>query len=205
MLETKKNLSEKTGLKSVCVFCGSSTGRDPAYLEGARAFGRSLARENIRLVYGGGHVGMMGALSESVHGAGGKVLGIIPKFLVSRERADQGHVQLKIVGDMHERKRMMAEECEAFVALPGGIGTLEELVEQLTWIQLDRHKKPMLLANFNGFWNPLIELFEHFDRQKFIHGGVRYLVADRPEDIVPKLRTAVAAAGDAVKEVAGGM
>ena len=192
-------------LKSVCVFCGSSPGSDPVYMEGARAFGAALAREKIRLVYGGGHIGMMGALSEAVYSAGGKVLGIIPKFLVAREHATEGNIDLKIVGDMHERKRLMVEESEAFVALPGGIGTLEELVEQLTWIQLDRHSKPMLLANFNGFWNPLIALLDHFDRKKFIHSGVRYLVADRPEEIVPKLRAAVAVEGEAVKKVAGGM
>ncbi len=192
-------------LKSVCVFCGSSTGSDPAYAEGARALGAILAREKIRLVYGGGHVGMMGALSESVTGAGGKVLGIIPEFLVAREHAREGKNELMIVRDMHERKRMMVEESDAFVALPGGVGTLEELVEQLTWLQLDRHRKPMLLASFKGFWNPLIALFEHLDEKKFLYGGVRYLVAERAEDIVPKLRAAVKATGEAVKEVAGGM
>ncbi len=192
-------------LKSVCVFCGSSTGSDPAYVEGARAFGTALAREKIRLVYGGGHVGMMGALSESVTGTGGKVLGIIPEFLVAREHAREGKNELKIVRDMHERKSLMVEESDAFVALPGGVGTLEELVEQLTWLQLDRHRKPILLANFKGFWNPLIALFEHLDEKKFLYGGVRYLVADRAEDIVPKLRAAVKAQGEAVKAVAGGM
>ncbi len=192
-------------LKSVCVFCGSSTGSDPAYAEGARALGAILAREKIRLVYGGGHVGMMGALSESVTGAGGKVLGIIPEFLVAREHAREGKNELMIVRDMHERKRMMVEESDAFVALPGGVGTLEELVEQLTWLQLDQHRKPMLLASFKGFWNPLIALFEHLDEKKFLYGGVRYLVAERAEDIVPKLRAAVKATSKAMKEVAGGM
>lgn len=191
--------------KSVCVFCGSSSGRDPAYIEAARAFGAALGRENIRLVYGGGHVGMMGALSESVMNAGGHVLGIIPEFLVAREHAREGRNDLKIVRDMHERKRVMVEEADAFVALPGGVGTLEELVEQLTWLQLDRHKKPILLANIKGYWNPLIALFRHMQSEKFLYDGVRYLVADRAEDIVPKLRAAVEAQGEDAKAVAGGM
>jgi uncharacterized protein (TIGR00730 family) len=191
--------------KSVCVFCGSSTGKNLAYIEGARAFGASLAREKVRLVYGGGHVGMMGALSEAVMQNGGKVLGIIPEFLVVREHAREGDNELKIVRDMHERKRMMVEQADAFVALPGGIGTLEELVEQLTWFQLDRHKKPILLANIEGYWNPLIALFQHMDAQKFVYGGVRYLVADRAADIVPALRAAVETQSEAEHAVAGGM
>lgn len=191
--------------KSVCVFCGSSSGRDPAYVEAARVFGALLGREKIRLVYGGGHVGMMGALSDSVMNAGGRVLGIIPEFLVAREHAREGKNDLKVVRDMHERKRVMVEEADAFVALPGGAGTLEELVEQLTWLQLDRHKKPILLANIKGYWNPLIALFQHMQSEKFLYDGVRYLVADRAEDIVPKLRAAVEAQGEDAKAVAGGM
>jgi uncharacterized protein (TIGR00730 family) len=192
-------------LKSVCVFCGSSPGNDPAYAEAARAFGTILGRENIRLVYGGGHVGMMGALSDAVLAAGGKALGIIPEFLVVRETAREGKVELKVVRDMHERKSSMVEEADAFVALPGGVGTLEELVEQLTWLQLDRHRKPILLANIKGFWNPLIALFEHFQKENFLYGGVHYLVASDASEIVPKLREAVRAAGDSAKAIAGGM
>lgn len=191
--------------KSVCVFCGSSSGRDPAYVEAARAFGASLGRENIRLVYGGGHVGMMGALSDAVMNTDGHVLGIIPEFLVAREHAREGKNELMVVRDMHERKAMMVREADAFVALPGGVGTLEELVEQLTWLQLDRHKKPVLLANIKGYWNPLIALFRHMQSEKFLYDGVRYLVADRAEDIVPKLRVAVEAQGEDAKAVAGGM
>lgn len=191
--------------KSVCVFCGSSSGRDPAYIEAARAFGASLGRDNIRLVYGGGHVGMMGALSDSVMNASGHVLGIIPEFLVAREHAREGKNDLKVVRDMHERKRVMVDEADAFVALPGGVGTLEELVEQLTWLQLDRHKKPILLANIKGYWNPLIALFQHMQSEKFLYDGVRYLVADQVEDIVPKLRAAVEAQGEDAKAVVGGM
>jgi uncharacterized protein (TIGR00730 family) len=191
--------------KSLCVFCGSSSGRDPAYLEAARSFGAMLGRENIRLVYGGGHVGMMGALSDAVMNAGGHVLGIIPEFLVAREHAREGKNELMVVRDMHERKAMMVQEADAFVALPGGVGTLEELVEQLTWLQLDRHKKPILLANIKGYWNPLIALFQHMQSEKFLYDGVRYLVADRAEDIVPTLRAAVEAQGEDAKAVAGGM
>jgi uncharacterized protein (TIGR00730 family) len=194
-----------TELKSLCVFCGSSPGADPAYAEAARAFGRTLARENVRLVYGGGHVGMMGELSQAVIDNGGKVLGIIPEFLVVREHATEGKGELKIVRDMHERKSLMVMEADAFVALPGGVGTLEELVEQLTWLQLDRHAKPILLANIKGYWNPLIALFQHMLDQKFLYDGVCYLAADRVEDIVPRLRTAVRAQGEAVKAVAHGM
>ncbi len=194
-----------TELKSVCVFCGSSPGADPAYAESARALGATLARENIRLVYGGGHVGMMGELSETVIRNGGKVLGIIPEFLVAREHATEGKGELKIVRDMHERKSLMVMEADAFIALPGGVGTLEELVEQLTWVQLNRHNKPILLANIKGYWDPLIVLFQHMLDQKFLYDGVRYLVADHVEDIVPQLRAAVRAEGEAVKAVAHGM
>jgi uncharacterized protein (TIGR00730 family) len=194
-----------TELKSVCVFCGSSPGADPAYVEGARAFGRALARENIRLVYGGGHVGMMGELSQAVFEGGGKVLGIIPEFLVAREHAAEGKGELKIVRDMHERKSLMVMEADAFVALPGGVGTLEELVEQLTWLQLNRHAKPILLANIKGYWNPLIALMQHMFDQKFLYDGVRYYAVDRIEDIIPQLRAAVRKQGEAVKAVAHGM
>lgn len=194
-----------TELKSVCVFCGSSPGGDPAYVEAARAFGRTLARENIRLVYGGGHIGMMGELSQAVLDNGGKVLGIIPEFLVARERAVEGGGELKIVRDMHERKSLMVMEADAFVALPGGVGTLEELVEQMTWLQLDRHAKPILLANIKGYWKPLIVLMQHMFDQKFLYDGVRYLAADRVEDIVPRLRAEVRTQGEAVKAVAHGM
>jgi uncharacterized protein (TIGR00730 family) len=191
--------------KSVCVFCGSSTGRDPAYVAAARALGTMLACERIRLVYGGGHVGMMGALSDAVMKAGGKVLGIIPEFLVAREHADEGGNELRIVRDMHERKRAMVEESDAFIALPGGVGTLEELVEQITWLQLDRHKKPVLLANIEGYWDPLIALFQHMLKEQFLYGGVRYLVAARAEDIVPQLRKAVEALGEAEGALVGDM
>jgi uncharacterized protein (TIGR00730 family) len=178
-------------LKSVCVYCGSSVGGNPAFAEAARALGTTLGREKIRLVYGGGGIGMMGELARAAEAADGKVLGIIPHFLVAREHATEGGREIVVVRDMHERKRTMFERADAFVALPGGIGTLEELVEQLAWIQLGRHKKPMMLVNILGFWDPLLALFKHLAAEGYLYDGLRYLVAERIEDVLPKLRAAV--------------
>jgi uncharacterized protein (TIGR00730 family) len=176
-------------IKSVCVYCGSSPGNDPIYLEGAQTFGRILAREKIALVYGAGGIGLMGALSQACVEAGGKVTGIIPDFLVAREQALSGEHNVIVTRDMHERKRTMFEQADAFVALPGGIGTLEELVEQMTWVQLGQHKKPLLLLNLNGFWNPLFALIEHQQTHGFIRpGSFDYLVTDQVDRIVPMLR-----------------
>jgi len=177
-------------IKNVCVYCGSAKGSNLAYLRAARVFGAALARENIRLVYGGGGIGMMGAVADAVQENGGSVLGIIPEFLIAREHAKESKRDLFVVPDMHERKRTMFEKADAFVALPGGIGTLEELVEQLAWLQLERHRKPLLLANIEGFWNPLIALFQHLQTEGFIYGELPVLVADKAEDIVPKLKAA---------------
>jgi uncharacterized protein (TIGR00730 family) len=179
-------------LKNVCVYCGSAKGSNPAYSQAARALGSALAREKIRLVYGGGGIGMMGEVARGVEDAGGKVLGIIPDFLVAREHAAQGRREIVRVRDMHERKRTMFERADAFVALPGGIGTLEELVEQLAWVQLGRHKKPVLLANVLGFWDPLLVLFKHLGAEGYLYNGPNFLVAERIEDVVPKLRAALA-------------
>ncbi|HLL28929.1 MAG TPA: TIGR00730 family Rossman fold protein [Xanthobacteraceae bacterium] len=178
-------------LKNVCVYCGSSSGNNPRYLEAARMLGTALAREKIRLVYGGGGIGMMGEVARAAESEGGKVLGIIPHFLVAREHAEQGAREIVVVSDMHERKRMMFERADAFVALPGGIGTLEELVEQLAWLQLGRHKKPVLLANILGYWSPLIELLKHLGTEGYLYNGPNYLVAERIEDVLPKLRAAL--------------
>jgi uncharacterized protein (TIGR00730 family) len=184
-------------LKNVCVYCGSSKGGNPAYLQAARALGTTLAREKIRLVYGGGGIGMMGEVAHATEKAGGKVLGIIPDFLIAREHAAQGARELVTVRDMHERKRTMFERADAFVALPGGIGTLEELVEQLAWVQLGRHKKPVLLANVLGFWDPLLVLFKHLGAEGYLYNGPDFLVADRIEDVVPKLRAALSSVSEA--------
>src|SRR5215208_3406702 len=185
-------------IKSICVYCASGPGKNPAYMQAATHFGRILADNGIRLVYGGGAVGLMGALAESVLDHGGLVTGVIPDFLVNREHM-LTRVQERIVTpDMHERKRVMFERADAFVALPGGVGTLEELVEQLTWAQLGRHKKPILLANIGGFWDPLCALLEHMREEGFIRPemAVSYMVADRAEDVVPM----VAAALDAIDQ-----
>jgi len=183
-------------LRSVCVFCGSAKGNNPAYVEAGRALGVALAREKIRLVYGGGGIGMMGEVARGVESAGGKVLGIIPEFLVVREHAEQGGREILTVRDMHQRKRTMFEQADAFVALPGGIGTLEELVEQLAWLQLGRHKKPVLLANVLGFWDPLLALFRHLGNEGYLYNGPHYLVAERIADVIPKLRAAIGSVSD---------
>jgi uncharacterized protein (TIGR00730 family) len=180
-------------LNAVCVYCGSGTGADPIYVEAARELGRRFAESGIRLVYGGGSVGLMGELAAAVLRHGGHVTGIIPRFLSDRERLLHGVDELIVTEDMHARKRLMFERAEAFVALPGGIGTLEELVEILTWSQLGRHEKPVLLANIGGFWNPLLALFDHMTEQGFIRPGltVAYVAVDRVADIVPTLQEAV--------------
>ena len=176
-------------INALCVYCGSSPGTDPAFAEAARAFGKILAETGIRLVYGGGSIGLMGALASAVLDHGGEVTGIIPEFLTKRERPRRLAQELIVTTDMHERKRRMFERADGFVALPGGIGTLEELVEQLTWAQLGRHKKPILIANINGYWDPLLTLIEHMRTQDFLPPVLRvdFLVADRVEDILPKL------------------
>jgi uncharacterized protein (TIGR00730 family) len=180
-------------IRSICVYCGSGPGADPAFAAGARAFGKILAHNKIRLVYGGGAIGLMGEVASSVLDHGGEVTGIIPEFLKERELALKRVQELVVTPNLHQRKQIMFERADAFVALPGGVGTLEELVEQLTWAQLGRHRKPILLANINGFWNPLRVLLEHMTELKFIRPelSVRYIVVDRVEEILPKLMEAV--------------
>ncbi len=182
-------------LSQVCVYCGSSVGEDPAYAESARILGRAMAQARIRLVYGGGSVGLMGIIARTVLDEGGAVTGIIPRFLEKRERVFPDVSELIVTKDMHERKMTMFERADAFVALPGGIGTLEELIEQLTWAQLGQHQKPVLLANISGFWQPLIDLLDHMRAEQFIHSGVAVcpLVAENVDDIVPMLVEACAA------------
>jgi uncharacterized protein (TIGR00730 family) len=191
-------------INALCVYCGSSPGTDPAFAETARAFGKILAENGIRLVYGGGSTGLMGALADAVLKNGGDVTGIIPEFLTNREKPRRLAQELIVTRDMHERKRKMFERADGFVALPGGIGTLEELVEQLTWAQLGRHKKPILLANIKGYWDPLLTLIDHMRAQQFLPAAPRVdcLVADRVEDILPKLRDAVRDVTEADKTMA---
>jgi len=180
-------------IRTVCVYCGSSPGNNPAFVAAARQFGAILAQSGIGLVYGGGSGGLMGALATAVADHGGHVTGIIPDFLTARERMFTRAQEIIVTRDMHERKRVMFERADAFVALPGGIGTLEELVEQLTWAQLGRHRKPILLINIEEFWQPLNDLVGHMRTLGFIHSEVlvNYLVTEGVEDVVPKLLNAV--------------
>ncbi len=178
-----------SSIQNICVYCGSGPGADPAFAEAARTLGTIFAKNGIGLVYGGGSIGLMGELANAVLDNGGKATGVIPTFLVNREHA-LGRGRIIETRDMHERKQRMFDEADAFVALPGGVGTLEELVEQMTWAQLGRHQKPILLANVKKFWAPLCALLDHMEELRFIRDGlaVDYLVAERIEDILPMLR-----------------
>jgi len=149
---------------SVCLFCGSTDAVAPDYLEAARAFGQQTAAAGMRLVYGGGGVGLMGAAARAAHAAGGRVLGIMPGFLRSRERLFD-EVETIVVTSMHERKILMYDQSDAFVVAPGGIGTLEEAIEILSWKRLDLHQKPIIFLNTNGFWEPLVAVLEHSVRE----------------------------------------
>lgn len=184
-----------TSIRSLCVYCGSSGGRDPIYIQTAEVLGTAMGEAGIRLVYGGGTRGVMGAVSDAVIRAGGQVTGVIPRFLIDME-ATQSELkrldELIVTEDMHERKHAMFERADAFVALPGGIGTLEELVEIMTWSQLGRHRKPIAIANIGGFWDPLARLLDHMAAEGFIHTAhqVRPIVIDRIEDVLPALHEA---------------
>lgn len=190
-------------IKTVCVYCGSGSGSNPRFVEAAIALGKVFAENGIRLVYGGGSIGLMGAVAKSVLDHGGSVTGIIPDFLVKKERMLDRPQELIITPDMHERKRLMFERSDAFVALPGGVGTLEELVEQLTWQQLGRHSKPVLLANIDNFWEPLLVLLTHMRATEFIRPtlSIDVLKAERVEDILPRLRAAAAVAPAGTQEM----
>jgi uncharacterized protein (TIGR00730 family) len=179
-------------IRNICVYCGSSDGGDALFAEAAEELGRTLGTEGIGLVYGGGGEGLMGRVARSTLAAGGYVTGIIPSFLIRKEHPLTEVQEMLVVEDMHERKQAMFERADAFVALPGGVGTVEELVEQLTWAQLNRHKKPILIADIGGFWRPLLDLFAHMRLQGFIREGfeVRYMVAERIEDVLPMLHAA---------------
>jgi uncharacterized protein (TIGR00730 family) len=176
-------------IKNICVYCGSSLGADPRFAEAADALGAAMAAAGIGLVFGGGEDGLMGRLAHAVLDNGGRVTGIIPTFLVKREHALNEAQELILVADMHQRKQLMFERADAFIALPGGVGTLEELVEQLTWVQLGRHSKPVLIADIGGFWRPLLSLIAHMHNLGFIREGfdLRYLVAEKIEDALPML------------------
>ncbi len=194
-------------INTVCVYCGSGPGSDPRFIDGATAFGKELAENGVGLVYGGGSIGLMGAVAKSTLDNGGTVTGIIPEFLTARENALKRAQELIVTKNMHERKQLMFDRSDAFVALPGGIGTLEELVEQLTWAQLGRHTKPILLANFAGFWDPLLVLLNHMRDKAFIRQNlsVNVLTADRVEDILPTLEAAAAPEPETTKLMEAGV
>jgi hypothetical protein len=186
-----------SAIRSICVYCGSSPGRDPVYRESALVLGRSMAHAGIRLVYGGGTKGIMGAVADGVMDGGGKVTGIIPRFLLNKEgRAEELRSidELIVTEDMHTRKHTMFERSDAFVTLPGGIGTVEEIVEIMTWAQLGRHRKPMVFANIAGFWDPMLALMDHMRAEGFIHTAhlVKPLVVADPAHIVAAVIDATA-------------
>ncbi len=185
-------------IRSICVYCGSGSGSDPAFAAAAKALGRAMAAENIGLVYGGGAIGLMGIVARSVLDHGGHVTGIIPDFLMAKERMLSDVQDTIVVSDMHTRKQMMFEKADAFVALPGGIGTLEELVEQMTWAQLGRHRKPILMLSVADFYKPLLVLLAHMRQSGFIRAGMElnYLVAERPDDVIGMLRDAARRRGE---------
>jgi len=180
-------------ITSLCVFCGSQVGQDARHVETARNLGQALADRGITLVYGGGGIGLMKEVADTVLKGGGHVVGVIPEHLARVEVQHAGVTELLRVGSMHERKQHMFEKSDAFVALPGGIGTLEEIVEMMTWAQLGRHRKPIALANIDGFWEPLVALLDHMRQEEFIRKGleVTYRIADKIEDVLPKLNEQV--------------
>ena len=175
-------------MKSVCVFCGSGFGTDPAYTDAARRLGRTLAEAGITLVYGGGNVGLMGALADAALDAGGEVIGVIPKSLMEREIGHPGITKLHVVGSMHERKAKMAELSDGFVALPGGTGTLEELFEVLTWAQLCEHQKPCGLLDVARYYAPILAAFDHMVERGFLedHHRKMLLVEVEPAALLEK-------------------
>ena len=182
-------------LRNICVYCGSGPGTDPAFAQAAGDFGRALAENGIGLVFGGGGRGMMGEVARATLQHGGHATGIIPRFLMEAEQALAEVDELIVTDSMHERKLAMFERSDAFVALPGGVGTLEEFVEQMTWSQIGQHDKPLVLANVAGYWDPLVALFDHMLSHAFIRPGldVRYHVIDEIADVIPALARLVAA------------
>ena len=182
-------------IRSVCVYCGSSPGRGDLYLKAGHVLGRAIAQAGLRLVYGGGTRGVMGAVAEGAMRAGGKVTGIIPHFLMNKEATEPALARLDeliVTDNMHQRKHRMFEKSDAFVALPGGIGTVEEIIEIMTWAQLGHHRKPMVFGNISGFWDPMMALMEHMKAEGFIHTShlVNPLVVDQADAIVPAILVA---------------
>jgi uncharacterized protein (TIGR00730 family) len=176
-------------VRAICVFCGSGVGANPAYSAAARRLGQALAEHQIELVYGGAGVGLMGETAKATLDHGGTVVSIIPRFLMRREHALKGVREVIVTSSMHERKRLMFERSDAFVALPGGFGTLDELFEQMTWAQLGRHTKPIVIANIERYWDPLLSLIEQMRAEGFVRPGfdVAYSVVTHAVDIIPRV------------------
>lgn len=184
-----------SAIRSICVYCGSSPGNDPRYLDAARTLGHAIAEAGLRLIYGGGTRGIMGAVSDAALASGGNVTGIIPRFLLNREAAEselRRLTELIVTDDMHQRKHALFEHSDAFVAMPGGIGTLEEIIEIMTWAQLGHHSKPIVFASINRFWEPLTGLLNHMREAGFIHTAnlVKPIVVSSAEAVVPAILAA---------------
>jgi uncharacterized protein (TIGR00730 family) len=179
-------------ISSICVYCGAADGSRPAYREAARSLGQLLAGQGLRLIYGGGHVGLMGTLADAALAAGGEVTGVIPQQLIDKELGHRGLTELRIVADMHQRKQQMASMADAFIALPGGWGTLEELTEMLTWLQLGFHDKPVGLLNVAGYFDHLLAFAEHMQQEGFLRHsrGDLYQVDANAAYLLQRLRTA---------------
>lgn len=206
----KAQKSTMSEIRSICVYCGSSTGQNPIYREAGLALGKSLAEHGIRLVYGGGTRGIMGAVAQGVMQAGGEVVGIIPTFLLDKEASLEKAKELSeliVVEDMHQRKRLMFQKADAFVTLPGGIGTVEEIVEMMTWAQIGQHNKPMVFANINNFWQPMLAMLDHMRHEGFIHTAhqVQPMVIEKAEDIVPAILAANGKPREGDPEIIGRM
>jgi uncharacterized protein (TIGR00730 family) len=177
-------------MNSVCVFCGSSSGRNPVYQQAAHATGRALALEGLRLVYGGGRVGLMGVLADAALAAGGEVTGVIPRSLFDREIAHSGVKDMRVVGSMHERKEQMSSLADAFIALPGGAGTLEEIFEQWTWSQLGIHSKPCGFLNVNAYFSPLLAMVANIVAEGFMAPRLAemLIIESKPEELLARFR-----------------
>ena len=193
-------------MRSVCVFCGASSGHDPAYALAARRFGEVLARHGIELVWGAGNVGLMGVVADAVLSHGGRAVGVIPDFMVERELAHTAASEILIVDSMHARKAAMAERADAFVALPGDFGTLDELFEILTWAQLHIHRKPIGLLNVQGFFDPLLAMVQHMSTAGFITARHLALLQMNalPEELLDAMRRYQPEEGDWVRQKIGG-
>lgn len=186
--------------RKLCVYCGSGPGRNPLYIKAARDLGKAMAGAGIGLVYGGGSLGLMGEVARAVLAAGGHVTGIIPEFLVAKERMLTEVNEMIVTADMHERKMAMFARSNGFAALPGGLGTLEELTEVSTWAQLDQHAKPIILCNIEGYWDPLVTLLAHMRAEQFIRAGLEFRidVVAEAKDVVPAFEYRLRAAHDKV-------